>query len=526
MKTGLRIVLFSVLIVVTGLFNAGLIDIRVEELSYLLGRIASVDDISQTFGIVAKYELIKQRMEQGDDNIASYELEAKIQALTSGERYDEEEARWHASLYRLPVKLVVDGIRLLMGKEIINPRDDADVLKVLEIGYIWERNRNYREATKVYDEALQRTDLRSDVRAAVLVHKAFCHSMLSEYEISKKTYERVISEYPTTEAGILSWKLLDFIQTIESERNRVETSSASHFDKAKQYHLLMDYRNAIKFFSLFLQENPPLDRALEARYYKGRAHEELGEIEEAMTEYYTVMRLNENGAWAKQANRRLLMVGEFYDQKKQLAEEAKRRLDSYQDEGFMATLEQYTDMVSENSLRKELMAKVEKKKQSSSASTDSLLSFINSIGNLDLTGELEDEKRQEEMRRLQEKLIKKQGLTPAEIHEVTRRRMLEVNPYRRPSFIRKTITDYSSQLRYIYNRRLRKGVELSGTMVVRMEISPNGKIAKVNVLRSNVGDSEFENDVVDKIKGWRFHSSPDSLGALTVNYPLEFTKEE
>ena len=37
--------------------------------------------MSNTFGIVAKYELIKHRIAYGEENVTSYELEAKIQAL-------------------------------------------------------------------------------------------------------------------------------------------------------------------------------------------------------------------------------------------------------------------------------------------------------------------------------------------------------------------------------------------------------------------------------------------------------------
>ena len=44
-----------------------------------------------SLGIVAKYELIKHRMLYGEQNDDNYELEAKMQALTSGDQFEKEE---------------------------------------------------------------------------------------------------------------------------------------------------------------------------------------------------------------------------------------------------------------------------------------------------------------------------------------------------------------------------------------------------------------------------------------------------
>ena len=114
--------------------------------------------------------------------------------------------------------------------------------------------------------------------------------------------------------GILSWKLLDFIQSME-KRVELERKSRSDFEKAKQFYLLMDYRNSVKYYSVFLQENAASPRKYEALFYKGRSHEELGEGEEAIMTYQRIIRDDKTRQWAKQANRRMLMIGEFYDQK-------------------------------------------------------------------------------------------------------------------------------------------------------------------------------------------------------------------
>ncbi len=526
MKTVIRILLVLLLLAFTVMFNFGVVDVRLDELDYLLGKMATMQDVSNSLGIIGKYELIKRRMLYGEENNSTYELEAKVQALTSEGLPLEKKEEWGKKLYLAPVRFTLNVIRVLLGKQIVNPKDDDKILNVLEIGYFWERNRKYVEAIKVYDQVLAQ-NVRPEIKAAVMIHKAFCHSMLSEYDISKRTYERVISEYPNTEAGILSWKLLDFIESMEKQRSELEVEKASYFDKAKQFYLLMDYRNSIKYFSIFLQQNPPDSIVSQAEFYEGRSHEELGENDEAMAEYRNIIRTDKTRIWAKQANRRMLMMGEFYEQKKEITDEAKRQLALYQDQSFINKVEQYASLVSQSSLRQELMGgdKNSGAKPAPSASDDSLLNVINKIGSLDLTGE-KAAKRQEEIQQMREQLMQKGTLSAQDLRELERRKDLEDNPFRRPSVLKETIDENSSQLKYLYNKKLRQGIKLSGKMVVSISILPDGAVGKAVVMRSSMGDKTFENDIVKQITTWKFKPVSDSLGVLTVNYPFEFYQEE
>ena len=510
---------------ITAYFNIGLIDLRMREMSYLIGKIAARQDVPMSLGIVAKYELIKHRMLYGEQSPDNYELEAKMQALTSGDQFEKRGNDWQTKIYKLPVRLVVNCIRLSLGKPIIRFQEEDKIFNVLEIGYFWERNRKYQDAINVYNQVLDNKYVQPDIQSAVLIHKAFCHSMLSEYEASKHIYERVINLFPNTDAGILSWKLLDFIESMEKQRSSLEKKSMSDFEKAKQFYLVMDYRNSVKYYSLFLQENASSPMKYEALFYKGRSHEELGEGEEAIMTYQRIIRDDKTREWAKQANRRMLMIGEFYDQKKQIIDEAKKQLSAYQDQNFISTIQQYANMVSESSLRKELMKDNTKKDEKAKPADDSLLNIINMIGNLDLTGEKEA-KRREEVEKIRAELLAQGKLSEAEVKELERRKALEDNPFRRPSAIKAAIDDNASQLKYLYNRRLREGVKLSGKMVVEISIKPDGAIRSANIVRSNMGDKTFENAIVNQISRWKFKPVTESLGDMTVNYPIEFSEED
>jgi len=528
MKSVLRIGSALIFFIITVLFNIGLIDIRFEEINYLLGKVALDEDASNAFSIVAKYELIKRRMELGEESTENYELEARIQALTSGDQFTKrDDGLYKKKQYLIPVRFFLNSVRFLLGKEIISLQEENKIIKVLEIGYFWERNRKYPEAIKIYDDALGMTGLGTGVRAAVLLHKAFCHSMMSEYEKAKEIYERVIYMYPNTEAGMISWKLLDFLESIEEKREQVKSTNLNDFEKAKQYYLVMDYRNSIKYFSIFLQNNEKDKRVAEARYFKGRSHEELGETEVAVEEYRKTIKIDKTKRWAREANRRMLMLGEFYDYQKKMADEAQKQLAAYQDGSFMNKVDRFREMMTESSLREELLNKEGSKKRKKDSVDKDVMDLINSIGDLDLTGEKDRKKALEkEMEKFRKELIASGIKSEAQIKEFERKRALRGNPFRRPSMLKRTIDGNVNQLRYIYNKKLRKGVRLSGKIFVEMRIEPNGGISSAKVINSNMGDQGFEDDVLTKISTWKFKPVPDSLGALNIRYPFEFYEEK
>ncbi|HEX2956065.1 MAG TPA: TonB family protein [Chitinispirillaceae bacterium] len=506
------------LFILTILFNIGMINIRFDDIRYLLGSIASEEDVANTFGIVAKYELVKRRMQYGEENIANFELEAKMQTIISSEIEKTETTQ---PFYREPLRLCINGIRLFLGKKIINPKEDDKIFGVLEIAYLWERNRKYTEALKIYDDILATANnIQHSLRAAIMVHQAFCYSMISNYDKAKVIYENVINLFPSTEAGILAWKLLDFIQSMEKERLSVAKSNVNDLEKAKQYYLLMDFKNAIKQYSKIVDKTNT-SRMAEAHFFKGRSHEELGETEEAIIEYKLVQKMDNQMDWGRQANRRLLMLGEFYEKQKSIADEAKKQLEKYQDQQFLKNMEVYSSFIPEGSLKNELLTESHK----SGSADDSILKMIDNIGKIDLEGKSNPEKNKPVTVNIQ-KIDNDTKMTSAEYRELERKQLLNQNPYRRPAYLKDIIDNNSQQLRYIYNKRLRSGIRISGHLLVEMSINPDGAVGSIRIVQSNIGDQTFENDIAEMIKTWRFNQIPDSLGSLTVNYPFEFSEEQ
>lgn len=515
MKFILKFSLVLFLLLFTILFNVGLIDIRFSEIDYLLGKISARDNISNTYSIVAKYELIKRRMLKGEEEDSNYELEAQIQALTSETAFLDGKSAFNKKVYLIPVKMALYPIRLTLGKQIISPEDDDKVFEILEIAYFWERIRKYKEALVLYDEVLSVSSITPRIHAAILIHKAFCYSMLSNYDEAKRIYETVIATFPETDEGILAWKLLDFIQYMEKERVTLEKIKTSEMEKGQQFYLLMDFRNAIKSYSLFLAQNSGQGNQsiAEARYYKGRAHEELGEYDEAILEYRIVMDIDKTGKWAKQANRRMLMLGEFYVQQKNIADEARRKLDAYQDLVFAKNVDKYKDILTENSIKAEISSH-------SVTPNDSILKIIDLIGSMEMP---EEEAEIPKPPVVAKKIVQsKDTLSESQERELKRRELLVQNPYRKPMALRSVIEQHQNEVKYIYNKFLRSGVKISGKMILKMQIRSDGGIESTEIVQSNLGDRKFEDEIMQKVRTWKFMAVADSLGNLTINYPFEF----
>jgi len=72
----------------------------------------------------------------------------------------------------------------------------------------------------------------------------------------------------------------------------------------------------------------------------------------------------------------------------------------------------------------------------------------------------------------------------------------------------------------LYNRALRKDPTLQGKLVIRLTISPSGKITKIDLVSSELGDPGLERKLVQRIKLFNFGAKP--VDAVTITYPIDF----
>jgi len=506
MSMFLRIVLSLIFVGTIALYNFLLVDVRFEELYSLLGSAAAREEALTTFGILAKYESVNKGAAAEDDPcVIDHGPEMKAM-LTDA---PAEGTSWKGD-YRVSVRYVVKGIRLLLGKKVISPKEEDQIINVLKIGYFFERNRKYRAALKIYDDVLRTGGVDPVIKASVMMHKAFCISMLGNYKESKLIYEQVINQYSAGGAGALSWKLIDCIQDMERKREAVETLEVPALVKARKFYDVMDFHGAVRMYSAAEGSGLPANAASETHYYKGRALEVLDEASEAEREYHSVKRIDRESVWAEKADCRLKAMDQFNGQEKYIAGEALRRLAAYRDRKFFEKVKLYAQDASQNVLRNELL--------NGASGQDSLRSALLNIGKVDLTGEASAAVQQQKLDSLRNALVEKGEPGRAGIKGSEHQ-----HPYRHPTALKTVIDGHKNELDALYKKRLRsKARGLSGKMLVALTIRTDGAVAGPSIVQSDMGDQIFEKEVLKGIQAWKFRPVPADVGDLTIQYPFEF----
>jgi tetratricopeptide (TPR) repeat protein len=347
--------------------------------------------------------------------------------------------------------------------------------------------------------------------AYIILHKGFCESMLGNIDESRTSYEIIIARFPDSETAMVAWKLLEFINKLDDElkaaREAPEVNSMAY---GKRLYLLMDYKNAITVFTNLEKRRQAL--APEALFLKGRCHEELGESALALENYRKILSKYGRSTWAKEANRRMYILGQFYERDKEITELALKRLEEYRDERFFKELSSFTGILKETKVTDDL--RIKQRKTVREALNKQNVDVLELIENIDLTGA----KAAKEAEALEVKQRKTKDLNAGKLDP-------NMHPLRKPSFIAREITRKCVPLQSTYNRMLRSEKPFAGTLRLVFYIESNGRTSKVQISRdSDVLNQKFNAFVLEQVRDWRFPKIENRYLPLKVTYPILFTK--
>jgi hypothetical protein len=326
-------------------FNTNLVTVRVSELNYLLEDASGTQDVLDNSTILGRFELLKRRLAQGEGRVENYELEARIQALTAPRKSFPGDAPAAISPLVRPLRAFLNGLRYVLGKAAIHPETEDSTLGALEVAYLRERSRSYRQALGEYLRVLPRITPGTDLRATALLHVAFCDSMLNSTGSARMILTDIIAENPGKEQSVIAWKLLGFLDLLEQRRSTALPGKPSDLDKAKQAYLLVDYSGSIDLLTGFILSHRDDPRLPEAYYFRGRSHEELGELVPAIDDYRIVASHSSSGPWTREAQRRLFLLGTIYGQGEKIARDAFGRGAQYSETAFVNAVTPYARII-------------------------------------------------------------------------------------------------------------------------------------------------------------------------------------
>ena len=72
----------------------------------------------------------------------------------------------------------------------------------------------------------------------------------------------------------------------------------------------------------------------------------------------------------------------------------------------------------------------------------------------------------------------------------------------------------------LYNRALRRDPSLEGKLVLRLTIAPNGQVTACEIVSSELGDTELEEKLVQRVKLFRFEAR--DVEPITTTKPIDF----
>jgi tetratricopeptide (TPR) repeat protein len=328
-------------------FNIALQEIRISDVNSTLSGVNNDEDPHESLTILGRFQLVRSRLRNRDKQQEDYQLEARMQLLAN---YKEqlaslqlpEEEDW----YLFPVRVVVNAVRLIIGKNILtepSPNDQA-TLEELERAYILERARRYESANVIYRQVL-RKQIPDTWRISVLLHQGFCSAMNHNFQEAREALNTLLRDYPDSSAAGVAKQLVRYIQEFEESWQVVMDQEGDLLEKGKAFFYVLDYQRAQKSLEEFLYKNPRDPRIAQGLYFLGRSKEEQGAVLAAIVDYRGTINLDEDGPWGEAAWIRLYLLGEFYLQDQSLALESQMELQKRGKERIFQKLEPMVEMV-------------------------------------------------------------------------------------------------------------------------------------------------------------------------------------
>ncbi|EMY61737.1 tetratricopeptide repeat protein [Leptospira terpstrae] len=326
--------LFFILFFFFALASQSIVSVKLQELRFgiLRDQLMNYELSSQTLR-----ERLKQMFLSKDD----YMSEVKVNILESGIMNSETEGldlkmSWQDrfGLY------VINSVRFLNFKPALELEEQQKTIIRLQFAFYMERTRKYPIASKKYQELEDSiTSSLSDEMAFTLLHHGYCLVMMGEREKAFLKLTKAIDLFPGTHYAENASLLISFLEDGEKKKEELKSKKKSPEELAYSLFQSGDYEETLKT----LESLPNLTK--DQSYIKARAMEELGKTSNAVKEYIQLVKQKQNKEVAIRANRRLLLIGNFYQENKSLVAFSKEEANKLGDSKAAENIEEGKSLV-------------------------------------------------------------------------------------------------------------------------------------------------------------------------------------
>jgi TonB family protein len=514
------VLLIGLLIAFSLYTNEAIIQYRMNEYNRAMEALSQTHNSSHALNMLARFELIKQRQNMPEEDETGVEL--KLQSLAASNLLGTQKPK--IGIKDRAIGAVIQTVGFILGKKRTKADVPSKVVKNLELAYFYERSRKYDKAVEIYTSSLAEKDLPPDISATLLLHRGFCASLMGEYKKAKVDFVQTSALVPQSEEDHVAFKLKELTEGLENQVQRALNETQTPFVAGKQLFMLANYAEAAKSLQKILA-NPSSDslEMIQSRYLYARSQEELGQDSDAVLTYRSVIQQAPNSNEAKKANRRLYVLGKFYNNDEELAKSAMKKMEKYQDFKFINSLKSLA---------------VPEPSTSHLATGTTLSGGMTALpGETGATaleklnvGDLKGDEKANQQAKLEADKREAEKLTASMKIDMKARKAnakIIADPLRQESIFT-SIESNMGEMEFIYQKFMRKGNIFEGNLTVRIVIDPGGKVKDARIVneKSTIDNSSFNTEVLQNVKKWRFRADPKATGDIPVSFPLRFVNKE
>jgi tetratricopeptide (TPR) repeat protein len=328
-------IIISTLLVLTGMYflNDIILTIRLVELQASLRESNRAAARTDYLAMAAQFKLYlelyrgaidEKRLDEEELNIIYLSTSAELGSKIAVMKYKEASK---------PIIAVMNLIRYMLGKPSIEAMIDNRTDSGLAVAYYFERNKKFRKALSVYDEAFSDGNVPGDKMPVIQLHRGFCYGVAGEYGTAKSIFIDIIKKYHGKNESTAAALMLQYLEDFLDELNKVRSSSETASQKAEKFFNLMAYNDAL---SILEKDGGGNEKERERKkYLEARCREETGDEEEAAKIYQEIIQNNHDTETAKDANRRLLVMSSADDKGDNLKTLAEKNNELIKDSEFV-----------------------------------------------------------------------------------------------------------------------------------------------------------------------------------------------
>lgn len=304
-KLLVSVILSFILILVSFIILIRIGQIRLNEITLELNRIENRFNPTYSAGLLKKYMLLRYR--PGALNQLYQELEV-MAALSTPETKEKEQKTWSVAL----AEKFVTFFDSLSGVNETEYQKSQRNIRMLEDAYFMESISAFPEAISLYEKVRKVFHPDSYEHRFAAFHEAFCFAVTGDTKKALNLLKKVFIGRQD-DLALSARKFYAFIQETQKLQKSIARLKPSA-EKAEKYMKIGDHLNALKT----IEKMRPEKRTQKVALLKATALESLGLHKAAILRYRKLAQ--SNSEYAKEANRRLFILGQKINDKKIIRE--------------------------------------------------------------------------------------------------------------------------------------------------------------------------------------------------------------